>query len=136
MQQQREDKIHINVRIPQSMADWINNMYPTVSQAVNEGLELLRESKTQGSSTNEYNVLHNVLHENSSQFINPPQEQQKRIEDLKSHIQDLNAQLTIKDTQIEKQAFHIQSLIQENSRLNIKLLPENTEKSKPWWRFW
>jgi hypothetical protein len=35
-----------------------------------------------------------------------------------------------------KQAIHIQSLIQENSRLNIKLLPENTEKSKPWWKFW
>jgi hypothetical protein len=51
--------------------------------------------------------------------------------------------MSIKDEQIEKlnenmykQAVHIQSLIQENSRLNIKLLPENAEKSKPWWRFW
>ena len=119
------------------MADWINSMYPTISQAVNEGLELLRESKEERRSTNEYNVLHNVVHDNTSQCIqNPPQEQQKRIEDLKSHIQDLNTQLTIKDTQIEKQAFHIQTLIQENSRLNIKLLPDNAEKSKPWWRFW
>ncbi|HEY3362143.1 MAG TPA: hypothetical protein VGK06_10080 [Methanosarcina sp.] len=34
-----------------------------------------------------------------------------------------------------KQAVHIQSLIQENSKLNTKLLPEVTEK-KAWWMFW
>ncbi|MCO5382650.1 MAG: hypothetical protein NHB15_11590 [Methanosarcina barkeri] len=51
-------------------------------------------------------------------------------------------QLGKKDDQIsqlnevtQKQAVHIQSLIQENSKLNTKLLPEITEK-KPWWRFW
>lgn len=56
-------------------------------------------------------------------------------------IADLQKQITIKDDQInklneavEKQAVHIQSLIQENSKLNLKLLPENNKK--PWWRFW
>jgi len=29
---------------------------------------------------------------------------------------------------MHKQAIHVQALIQENSRLNIKLLPENTKK--------
>ena len=38
---------------------------------------------------------------------------------------------------MHKQAVHIQILIQEqNSRLNIKLLPENTDSKKPWWKFW
>jgi hypothetical protein len=50
----------------------------------------------------------------------------------------LKEQIGIKDSLIEKQAFHIQSLIQENSKLNVKLLPEAQEakKDKPWWRFW
>lgn len=42
-------------------------------------------------------------------------------------------QLAIKDQQLDKQAFSLQSLIQENSRLNVKLLPESTEKKgRPW----
>jgi len=66
-----------------------------------------------------------------------------RIEDLKNNIYLLDNQLRTKDDQIEKlnenmhkQAVHIQSLIQENSKLNAKLLPENTEPKKPWWQFW
>jgi Fe-S-cluster-containing dehydrogenase component len=69
--------------------------------------------------------------------------QNNRIEDLRNHIFLLDNQLRTKDDQLEKvnenqhkQAVHIQSLIQEISRLNTKLLPENIEKSKPWWRFW
>jgi predicted RNase H-like nuclease (RuvC/YqgF family) len=69
--------------------------------------------------------------------------QKNIIEDLRNHIYLLDNQLRTKDDQIEKfnenmhkQAVHIQSLIQENSRLNTKLLPENVEKNKPWWRFW
>jgi chromosome segregation ATPase len=66
-----------------------------------------------------------------------------RIEDLKNNIYLLDNQLRTKDDQIEKlnenmhkQAVHIQSLIQENSKLNSKLLPDNTENKKSWWRFW
>ena len=69
--------------------------------------------------------------------------QNNRIEDLKNHIYLLDNQLRTKDDQIEKlnenmhkQAVHIQSLIQENSRMNAKLLPENIEKKKPFWKFW
>jgi len=49
-------------------------------------------------------------------------------------IVDLQKEIDVKNSQIEKQAFHIQGLIQENSKLNIKLLPENNKK--PWWKFW
>jgi hypothetical protein len=59
-----------------------------------------------------------------------------RIFDMTAQIDFLKSQVTTKDSQLENQAFHIQSLIQENSKLNIKLLPENAEKNKPWWRFW
>ncbi len=63
-------------------------------------------------------------------------------EDLRKQIDLMSEQLNRKDEQIsqlnevtQKQAVHIQSLIQENSKLNMKLLPEVTE-SKPWWKFW
>ena len=35
-----------------------------------------------------------------------------------------------------KKGVYIQSLIKENIRITIKLLPENTEKSKSGWKFW
>jgi hypothetical protein len=69
--------------------------------------------------------------------------QKNRIEDLKNHIYLLDNQLRTKDDQIEKlnenmhkTAVHIQSLIQENSRLNTKLLQE---PKKSFWqslKFW
>ena len=40
-----EDKIKINARIPKSLYDWIGVEYGNVSQAVNESLELLKESQ-------------------------------------------------------------------------------------------
>jgi len=67
----------------------------------------------------------------------------ERIEDLRKQIDLMSDQLGKRDEQIsqlnevtQKQAVHIQSLIQENSKLNMKLLPENTENNKPWWKFW
>jgi len=66
----------------------------------------------------------------------------ERIEDLRKQIDLMSDQLNRKDDQItqlnevtQKQAVHIQSLIQENSKLNTKLLPEVID-NKPWWRFW
>jgi len=64
-----------------------------------------------------------------------------RMEDFKKQIYSLDNQLRTKDDQIEKsnenahkQAVHIQTLIQEISQLNVKLLPESAKK--PWYRFW
>ncbi|AKB47045.1 hypothetical protein MSKOL_1268 [Methanosarcina sp. Kolksee] len=54
---------------------------------------------------------------------------------LRSKNQALYKQMFTKNKQIgqlnevtQKQAVHIQSLIQENSKLNMKLFPEITEK--------
>lgn len=66
-----------------------------------------------------------------------------RIEDLRKQIDLMSDQLSRKDDQIsqlnevtQKQAVHIQSLIQENSKLNTKLIPETTKNNKSWWKFW
>jgi dsDNA-specific endonuclease/ATPase MutS2 len=58
------------------------------------------------------------------------------IQNMNNQIELLISQLSKKDEQIEKQSYHIQTLIQENGKLNIKLLPEKTEYHRPWWRFW
>jgi hypothetical protein len=70
------------------------------------------------------------------------EEKNDRIQDLSKQVDSINTQLETKDDQIsqlnevtQKQAVHIQSFIQENSKLNTKLLPEVTEK-KAWWKFW
>lgn len=152
----REDKVKINARVPKSLYDWIGSVYDNVSQAVNDGLELLKESKASDCDT----MDHNGPQEPTSQTDGLSQElkaaletlkaaeknyetQQARIEDLKAQVQALYDQLHTKDEQIEKlnesvhkQAVHIQTLIQENSRLNVKLLPETTGNKKPWWKFW
>lgn len=71
------------------------------------------------------------------------EEKANRIQDLSKQVDSMSTQLETKDEQItqlnevtQKQAVHIQSLIQENSKLNTKLLPEKTKMNRPWWKFW
>ena len=134
----QDDKVRVNARISKELYDNICQEYDSMTMAINEALELLIESK-QEPPHNEYD---NIRQPNI-------QELRARIEDLKAQVDLLTGQLTIKDnqiavkdnqiankdSQIEKQAFSLQSVIQENSRLNVKLLPENTEKKK-WFEFW
>jgi len=61
------------------------------------------------------------------------QEKNLRIVDLQKQVGVKDEQIEKLNEAVEKQAVHIQSLIQENSRLNIKILPETTKK--PWWKF-
>jgi predicted nucleic acid-binding Zn-ribbon protein len=149
----KEDKVKINARVPQGLYDWVSSVYGNVSQAVNDGLVLLKESKacdcdTSGpqvgpleptSQTDELKAILDTLKAAEKSY----ETQQVRIEDMKAQVHALYDQLHTKDGQIEKlnesvhkQAVHIQTLIQENSRLNVKLLPEVTESKKPWWRLW
>jgi Arc/MetJ-type ribon-helix-helix transcriptional regulator len=152
-----EDKVKINARVPKNLYDWIGDVYGNVSQAVNEGLELLRETQSVNCDTIAHNSpqsspqsspqeptsqndeLSKELKETLEALRNADKNnghQQARIDDLKSQVQVLYEQLHTKDEQIEKlnenmhkQAVHTQSLIQEISRLNIKSLPEApTEK--------
>lgn len=82
--------------------------------------------------------IQNTLRESNQILIKDLEEARKREEDLKKlhteYMLQMQQQISAKDSQLEKQAVHIQSLIQENSKLNVKLLPENTKKA--WWKFW
>ena len=123
-----ENKKRINVAIPIELYSKVTESEFGLTEGIIKGLELLLDPKEENNNEISPDVL-NL--------------QESRINELKDQIQALYNQLSIKDDQIKdqnenmhKQAVHIQSLIQENSRLNIKLLPEVTETKKPWWKFW
>src|SRR5665647_1359667 len=123
-----ENKKRINVAIPIELYSKITESEFGLTEGIIKGLELLLDPKEENNNEISPDVL-NL--------------QESRINELKDQIQALYNQLSIKDDQIKdqnenmhKQAVHIQSLIQENSRLNIKLLPENTQNKKSWWKFW
>ena len=126
-----EEKKRINIWIPTTLYKKLAHAeYPSITEAVVNVLE---------SFFNKQDIPKDKEEDVTDQAASS----QARIEDLKAQVDLLAQQLHTKDEQIEKlnenmhkQAVHIQSLIQENSRLNIKLLPENTEKDKPWWKFW
>ena len=53
----QEEKIRVNARIPKSLYDWLSSEYDNMSQAINEGLEKLKESKTSEMSYNSKDVI-------------------------------------------------------------------------------
>lgn len=145
-----EPKIKINARIDASLHSWILSEGMTVSQATQEGITLLKETRTKERDTkaNESTqdgtqgstYTEDIKHHDNDVLVS--QGLRERIEDMRRHKDLMSDQLGKKDEQIsqlnevtQKQAVHIQSLIQENSKLNMKLLPEIIE-NKPWWKFW
>ena len=149
-------KKSVTVRIPNELYDMCNKNYDSTSNAVIAGLELLfvtncnKDVITISELPAQIEEKEKIIKELQDQLkVKDDQikvndgNQNNRIEDLKNHIYLLDNQLRTKDDQIEKlnenmhkQAVHIQTLIQENSKLNTKLLPENVENKKPRWRFW
>jgi septal ring factor EnvC (AmiA/AmiB activator) len=135
-----DDKIRVNGRVSRELYVDISTYYANITTAINDALELLRQEKT--------GQLHKDCGRNIQNDASSIQAQleathmqleafRMQIDAANTQIEFLKEQIGVKDSLIEKQAFHIQSLIQENSRLNVKLLPENTEKKvKSWWRFW
>lgn len=145
----QEPKVKINARIDADLHKWIIAEGMTVSQATQEGITLLRETRQQACDTkadagtqehaDSTQASDTKYHDND---VVVSQALRERIEDLRKQIDLMSDQLGKKDEQItqlnevtQKQAVHIQSLIQENSKMNMKLLPESTE-NKPWWKFW
>jgi hypothetical protein len=126
-----DEKKRINIWIPTILYTKLAHAgCPSITEAVVKALESFFDNQ-------------GIPKEKKEETVEPEGNSHFRIEDLKAQVDLLAQQLHIKDDQIEKlnegmhkQAVHIQTLLQENSRLNIKLLPENTEKSKPWWQFW
>lgn len=145
-----EPKIKINARIDASLHNWILSEGMTVSQATQEGITLLKETRTKERDTKANESTQDgtqgstytgdIKHHDNDVLVS--QGLRERIDDMRRHIDLMSDQLGKKDEQIsqlnevtQKQAVHIQSLIQENSKLNMKLLPEITE-NKPWWKIW
>jgi predicted RNase H-like nuclease (RuvC/YqgF family) len=115
----QEEKIRVNARIPKSLYDWISSEYDNVSQAINEGLERLKESKTGEMSYNSkdvildshtttenviqspIDVIHDVIQDpepviqdDIRALIATTEEQKSRVEEYKAQFQGLNAEIS------------------------------------------
>lgn len=143
----QEPKVKINARIDADLHKWILTEGMTVSQAAQQGITLLRETRIRACDTQEDNDKQGSTQARDTQYIdndvNISQALRERIEDLRGHIELMSEQLSRKDDQITKlneltqnQVINIQYLMQENSKLNMKLLPEATTNKKSWWKFW
>jgi chromosome segregation ATPase len=161
----QKERIQVSARIPKDLYDNCIQLHGNITTAINTALEILisrsentfdknengdrKHTMKEGivkTAENESNANENRLNsiENSHGELKARiEEKDSRIEDMREQVKALYDQLHTKDNQIEqlnenmhKQAVHIQTLIQENSKLNIKLLPENSEIKKPWWKFW
>lgn len=151
-----ESKVMVSARIPKELYDTCLQKYTNMSSAINAGLELLRDTEClqneniclQNENTCKQDEEIKLLQEQNHKERIEELQEQLRIKDeshkeitsnLKEQVNLLADQMRIKDSQIEKlnetlqnQVLNIHSLVQENT----KLLPETTEKSKPWWKFW
>ena len=120
-----EDKIRVTARISKELDTKIHRYYTNMAPAIIEGLELLVATKENIQSPN-----------GTKESQEDTGELRARIGDNEKQIEFLKGQIAIKDQQLDKQAFSLQSVIQENSRLNVKLLPETTETKTRWWKIW
>lgn len=142
-----EEKVTVSARITKEMHTFCLQEYTNMSVAINAGLDLLKDNKC---LQNDEKCLQNVNNhkrdvEQLQEKIKDLQEmnkeikelQEKRVNDLKEQINSLIEDAKNKDKTIEDLNKNI--FAQANSLYNLtntKLLPENTENKKPWWRFW
>lgn len=135
-----DDKVRVNGRVPRELYAEISTYYANITIAINDAFELLRQEKTgqlhkdcSNNMQNDASSIHAQLDATNMQIAAT----RMQLDAANTQIEFLKEQIGVKDALIEKQAYHVQSLIQENSRLNVKLLPEAQEaKKKPWYRFW
>jgi septal ring factor EnvC (AmiA/AmiB activator) len=143
-----DDKVRVTARISKDLDTRIHRFYTNMAPAIIEGLELLATSKESALSPNDTNKIIEGTDKDTkdleAQLIDKEKtigdlerklgdkdiiigEKEKQIGDKEREIEFLKGQIAIKDQQLDKQAFSLQSVIQENSRLNLKLLPESQE---------
>ena len=127
-----DDKIRVSARIPKALYDSVLKIDDNFTRALITALTVLTEDKEKDRQT-----------DNDKFKTNDDSELKARLDLTKgqldimtAQVEYLKGQIVIKDQQLDKQAFSLQSVIQENSRLNVKLLPENKEAKKPWYKFW
>jgi predicted RNase H-like nuclease (RuvC/YqgF family) len=138
----QEEKIRVNARIPKSLYDYVCSEYDNVSQAINEGLEKLRELKNseisykadyviQASHTPVDNVIqehtdavqtsHTLANHVIQELTATTEEQKIRIEDYKAQVTALNGEITrLKNTIMETpDPIELAKLQERNEGLNM-----------------
>lgn len=144
--------VKIQARVPYSLWAQLEPFrFKSQNEAVNYAFEKLTEQKDINQNEPIINQDEPIINQDEPSMINQTRvrleekdiqlkelhtQNEMLIQNMNNQIELLISQLSKKDDQIEKQSYHIQTLIQENGKLNIKLLPENTEHKKKWWKFW
>jgi hypothetical protein len=136
------ERIHVGARIPKELYNKCVQDYGNITDAINVGLELLfkqSENKIENECKTTENSNEQLIRELREQIKIKDESHKEITNNLKDQVNLLVDQMRIKDSQIEKlndtlqnQVLNIHSLVQENT----KLLPENTESKKPWYKFW
>jgi hypothetical protein len=125
-----DDKIRVSARIPKDLYDSVLKIDDNFTHALITALTAFIEPKEKECQT-DYDKNKTDYDKEKFDLI------KGQLDIMTAQVELLKGQITIKDQQLDKQAFSLQSVIQENSRLNLKLLPESTEpKKKPFWKFW
>ena len=127
-----DDKIRVSARISKELYDNVLKIDDNFTRALIAALTALTENKEKDRQTDNDNVKTN----DDSELRARLDLTKGQLDIMTAQVEYLKGQIVIKDQQLDKQAFSLQSVIQENSRLNIKLLPENKEAKKSWWQFW
>ena len=136
--------VKIQARVPYSLWAQLEPFrFKSQNEAVNYAFEKLTEQKDINQNEpiinqDEPSMINQIrvrLEEKDIQLKELHTQNEMLIQNMNNQIELLISQLSKKDDQIDKQSYHIQTLIQENGKLNIKLLPENTEHKKKWWKF-
>ena len=132
-----EDQVAITVRIPASIYEMLvkavsKGEYTSQTACVTIALEQALNPDLQVSASNQQNESNIAIQLIAQQL----QDKEIRILDLQAHnetikneIDNLKGQLIAKDRQLEAQAIHLQTV------LNQKAI-EAPGSKKPWWQFW
>jgi exosome complex RNA-binding protein Rrp42 (RNase PH superfamily) len=124
-----DDKIRVSARISKDLYDSVLKIDDNFTRALVAALTTFVEPKEKDRQTDYDN---NKTNDDKVQFDII----KAQLDIMTAQVEYLKGQIVVKDQQLDKQAFSLQSVIQENSRLNIKLLPESQEAKKTWWKFW
>ncbi len=137
----QEEKIRVNARIPKSLYDWVNSEYDNTSQAIIEGIEKLKESKTSELSYNSKDVIREhttviqeshtphgtVIHDDIQVLTTRTEELNTRIEDYQTQIKTLNAEIARLQSVIMEapDPLEIVKLQERNHGLNMLIEEKN-----------
>ena len=88
-----EEKIRVNARIPKSLYDFVCSKYDNISQAINMGLENLRESKADECHTPADSSIHPDIHPDIQVLTARIEEKERQLEEKDRHLETLKKEL-------------------------------------------